>query len=129
MYFGGMCGENMHAMDQALTDEINKNFGSFALWKRNFMQTGTIPGVGFVAFVRDRKNGNLINVWINEFNIGELIGTDILLVMDMWEHSYIAEFGLDLNKYMLTYLENVNWSVVSKYYNDSVHGRSNLFQV
>jgi Fe-Mn family superoxide dismutase len=125
LYFGVMCGENMNKMDHNLENDINKYFGSFAKWKSNFIETGTIPGVGFVALCRDRTTGMLINNWINEFNIGELIGTDIILVMDMWEHAYIAEFGLDLKKYSDTYLSNVNWSVVSNLYNDSVHGKSN----
>ena len=63
--------------------------------------------------------------WINEFNIGEIIGADILLVMDMWEHAYISEFGLNLNKYSNTFLNNVNWSVVSRMYNDSVNNKAN----
>jgi len=44
---------------------------------------------------------------------------DILLVMDMWEHAYIAEFGLDLKKYANTFLSNVNWSIVSKYWKNN----------
>lgn len=116
MYFGVMCGENMDKMDEDLKKAINNSFGSFALWKKNFMETGTIPGVGFVALCRDKKTGNLMNLWINEFNIGELVGVDLLLVMDMWEHAFLCEFGLDLKKYQTTFLNNVNWSVVSQYY-------------
>ena len=46
--------------------------------------------------------------------------------MDMWEHAYIAEFGLDLLKYSNTFLTNVNWSIVSKLYKDSVHNKTSL---
>jgi Fe-Mn family superoxide dismutase len=119
MYFGVMCGDNMNKMDPKLTEAINKSFGSFDNWKKNFIETGTIPGVGFVALCRDRNTDNLFNVWINEFNIGELILVDILLVMDMWEHAYIAEFGLDIKKYANTFLSNVNWSIVSKYWKNN----------
>jgi Fe-Mn family superoxide dismutase len=104
-----------------LLQDINTYFGSFKAWKKNFISTGTIPGVGFVVFCRDRNSGLLFNTWINEFNIGEIIGVDILLAMDMWEHAYIAEFGLDLNKYSNTFLNNVNWSIVSSLYNKSIN--------
>lgn len=120
MYFGVMCGEDMDKMDEGLKNAIINSFGSFALWKKNFMETGTIPGVGFVALCRDKKLGNLMNIWINEFNIGELIDVDLLLVMDMWEHAFLCEFGLDLKKYHETFLNNVNWSVVSQYYSKSL---------
>jgi Fe-Mn family superoxide dismutase len=126
LYFGVMAGENMNLMDPNLVKDINQYFGSFKAWENNFIATGTIPGVGFVALCRDRNSGLLFNTWINEFNIGEIIGADIILVMDMWEHAYIAEFGLDLNKYAKTFLNNVNWSVVSKLYNDSVNNKSSL---
>ena len=122
LYFGVMCGENMDKMDPELLKDINKYFGSFDKWKKNFIKTGMIPGVGFAVLCRDKTNGLLFNTWINEFNIGEIIGADPLLVMDMWEHAYISEFGLDLNKYTNTFLNNVNWSVVSTLYNDSVNG-------
>lgn len=120
LYWGVMCGENMDKMDSNLEKDINANFGSFNAWKSNFIQTGTIPGVGFAVLCRDKISGMLFNTWINEFNIGEIIGVDILLVMDMWEHAYIAQFGLDLTKYANVFLSNVNWSVVSKFYIDSV---------
>jgi Fe-Mn family superoxide dismutase len=120
LYWGVMCGENMDKMDSNLEKDINANFGSFNAWKANFIQTGTIPGVGFAVLCRDKISGMLFNTWINEFNIGEIIGVDILLVMDMWEHAYIAQFGLDLTKYANVFLSNVNWSVVSKFYIDSV---------
>jgi len=123
MYFGVMCGENMDKMNPNLSKAINECFGSFATWKKNFIETGTIPGVGFVALCRDRETNKVFNVWINEFNIGELINVDILLVMDMWEHAYIAEFGLDINKYAETFLSNVNWSVVSAYWQKSVNNQ------
>jgi Fe-Mn family superoxide dismutase len=120
LYFGVMCGENMDKIDTKLSYDIDKYFGSFKSWETNFITTGTIPGVGFVALCRDKKSGLLFNTWINEFNTGEIIGVDIILVMDMWEHAYISKFGLDLNKYAKTFLNNVNWSVVSKLYNESI---------
>ena len=113
LYFGVMCGENMNKMSPELSEALNNNFGSFEKWKKNFMSTGDVPGVGFACLMRDRQNNKLYNTWINEFNIGELIEVDILLVMDMWEHAYLCEFGLNLKKYQETFLKNVNWSVVS----------------
>lgn len=124
LYFGVMCGENMDKIDDKLLKDIITNFGSYEKWKKNFIETAHIPGVGFVVLCRDKTTGMLINNWISDFDIGELIGTDILLVMDLWEHAYIAEFDLDVTKYAETYLKNVNWSVVSKLYNDSLKNTS-----
>jgi Fe-Mn family superoxide dismutase len=119
-YFGGMCGENMDDMDSDLLKDIEKYYGSFEKWKSKFIDTGKIPGVGFVVFCRDKLNGNLMNIWITDFDTGSLINTDILLVMDLWEHAYISEFGLNIEDYMETYIKNVNWSVVSKLYKNAL---------
>ena len=127
LYFGVMAGENMDKMDEKFLEDINKNFGSFESWKTDFIKdVGNIPGVGFVVLCRDKTSGRMFNNWIIEFQNGELIGVDPILVMDMWEHAYIAEFGLDLKKYKETFLSNVNWSVVSKCWLDSVNGVKNF---
>ena len=119
LYFGVMCGDNMEKKDNELVKAIEQSFGSFNKWKANFMATGNIPGVGFVALLRDKVNGKMHNTWINEFNVGELIGVDILLVMDMWEHAFLCQFGLDTKKYQETFLNNVNWSIVSERFKNS----------
>lgn len=116
LYFGVLKKDtkNKNKKSDKLTKAINNSFGSFDAWKKDFCKTGTIPGVGFVCLVKDRTTNKLLNVWVNEFNIGELIDTDILLVMDMWEHAFLCEFGLDIAKYQETFLNNVNWHTVSK---------------
>jgi Fe-Mn family superoxide dismutase len=118
-YFGVMCGENMDHKSKELMDSIKEHFGSFEKWKKNFASTGDIPIIGFACLVRDKENGKLYNIWIDQFNIGELIGVDVLLAMDMWEHAYLCQFGLDVKKYHETFLSNVNWSVVSDRFNKS----------
>lgn len=126
MYFGVMCGENMDQMHADFTADLVKNFGSFNAWKTDFVKdVGNIPGVGFVVLCRDRMSGRLFNNWIIEFQTGELVGVDPILVMDMWEHAYISEFGLNLHKYKEVFLSNVNWSVVSDIWHDSVKGIQN----
>jgi Fe-Mn family superoxide dismutase len=113
LYFEQL-GSGSGRMSDGLADAINSNFGSFDVWRTNFMQTGEIPGVGFVVLLCDDATGRLMNRWINEFNVGELLGTHPLLVMDVWEHAYITQFGLDTKKYMTVFLDNVNWDVVSR---------------
>lgn len=36
-----------------------------------------------------------------------------LLVMDVYEHAYMIDFGIDRNKYMDRFIENINWAVVN----------------
>jgi superoxide dismutase, Fe-Mn family len=36
--------------------------------------------------------------------------------MDVWEHAYITEYGLDRMGYIDAFLQNVNWDIVTNRY-------------
>ena len=95
---------------QAIVD----SFGSYEAWERNFRSTGLIRGIGWVILYRDPQEGRLYNVWINEHDLGHLAGGELILVMDVWEHAYITQFGLDRATYIDTFIKNINWNFVSK---------------
>ncbi len=97
-----------------------KDFGSFEAWKKNFVSTGLIRGIGWVILYRDPQTGRLFNVWINEHDVGHLAGGDPLLIMDVFEHAYITQYGLDRGKYIGAFFDNIDWAKVAKRYNDSV---------
>ncbi len=98
--------------------EITKQYGSFEAWKRDFVATGAIRGIGWAILYFDPTTKGLINVWINEHNVGGLAGGKILLVMDVFEHAYITQFGLNRGEYMQTFLNHINWPVVYKRYEE-----------
>jgi Fe-Mn family superoxide dismutase len=100
-------------MPENVKSELIKSFGSVDNWTEDFKKSGEIVDIGFVALVRDRKNNKLMNIFITEFEVGDFIEVDYLLVMDVWEHAYITQFGLDINKYINVFLKNINWSIVN----------------
>lgn len=100
-------------MPKNIKNELIKYFGSVDNWVKKFKNTGEIVDIGFAALVRDRKNGRLMNIFITEFEVGDFIEVDYLLVMDVWEHAYITQFGLDIKKYIDVFLQNINWEIVS----------------
>ena len=69
---------------------------------------------------RDPQTGRLINVWINEHDLGHLAGGSPLLVLDVFEHAYITQYGLDRAKYINAFFDNIEWAKVAKRYNDAV---------
>ena len=95
---------------------MQNDFGSYDQWKTDFISTGLMRGIGWVVSYIDPKNGRLINEWINEHNVGHLAGGTPILIMDVWEHAFITQFGLDRNKYIEVFFNNINWKVASKRY-------------
>lgn len=119
-YFDNLGGGKQELdKNSVLFMRILKDFGSYEQWKKDFISTGMIRGIGWVILYRDPANGRLINVWINEHDLGHLAGGDPLLVMDVFEHAYITQYGLDRGKYIDAFFENIRWDLVAKRYNDA----------
>jgi Fe-Mn family superoxide dismutase len=126
LYFSNLGGRSGPGEKMSIYQAIEKQFGSFDLWKRDFLATGAIRGIGWVILIRDPKEDRLINLWINEHDLGHLAGCEPLLVMDVWEHAYLTEYGLDRKKYMEVFLEKVNWDVVQERFSQSLKPNKTL---
>jgi Fe-Mn family superoxide dismutase len=102
--------------DDPLMKKIVADFGSYDTWKDDFVATGAMRGIGWAILYREPKMGRLVNTWINEHDLGNLAGGTPLLVMDVFEHAYITQFGLDRAQYIKVYFNNIDWKVVSERY-------------
>lgn len=71
-------------------------------------------GIGWVILYFDPQAKRLFNVWINEHNLGHLAGGIPLLVMDVFEHAYMLDYGTNKAEYIKTFFENIDWSEVEK---------------
>ncbi|ENK1245049.1 hypothetical protein K8O96_07235 [Clostridium sporogenes] len=54
-----------------------------------------------------------------------------LLIMDVYEHAYFIDFGMDKKKYMDAFFQNINWNLVNNrlnmYYNLINSLNNNIF--
>lgn len=114
LYFENLGGTKPLERKSHLHQKLEQDFGSFEAWQQNFMATGLIRGIGWVILYQDPIDGFLHNIWIDEHNINHIPGGKPILVMDVWEHAYITEYGLDRSKYIEAFFNNVDWDVVSK---------------
>jgi Fe-Mn family superoxide dismutase len=112
-YFENLGARTLLAKEHPLFTKIETDFGSFDAWKADFISTGLMRGIGWVVTYVDPKDGRLVNVWINEHDVGHLAGGSPLLVMDVFEHAYITQFGLDRAQYIDQFWANIDWKTVS----------------
>lgn len=115
-YFENLGGSETLNPKDPLYAKIEADFGSFDNWKDDFVATGLIRGIGWVVTYVDPKQGRLINEWINEHDLGHLSGAKPLIIMDVFEHAYITEYGLDRAKYIDVFMKLLNWKKVSERY-------------
>lgn len=114
LYFENLGGKGLLSPKTALYRKIVESFGSFEKWQQNFFATGMIRGVGWVILTQDPIDDKLYNVWVDEHNINLLAGGKPLLIMDVWEHAYLTEYGLNRGGYIEAFYKNIDWGVVEK---------------
>jgi Fe-Mn family superoxide dismutase len=95
-----------------LAKKLAENFGSYEDWERDFKGTGMMRGIGWVILYQDNVSGKLFNQWINEHDVGHPAGCVPILVMDVFEHAFITDYGLKRADYIEAFFKNINWAVV-----------------
>lgn len=125
-YFENLGGTRQLDKRDPLYLKIQQDFGSYDHWKADFIATGLIRGIGWVVTYIDPKNKKLVNEWINEHDLGHLSGGTPLLIMDVFEHAYITQFGLDRSKYIDVFFKNINWDAVSKRFTTSPYAEKSF---
>jgi Fe-Mn family superoxide dismutase len=113
-YFANLGGNGEVDDESHLAERIEANFGSLALWQADFRATGMMRGIGWAVLYRDNATGRLINFWINEHDAGHPSGGSALLVMDVWEHAYMLDYGLDRKDYIDAFFRNLDWTIVDQ---------------
>ena len=119
LYFGNLGGKSPLDPKSLLYRAIASEYGDFDKRKQDFIATGTIRGIGWALLYFDPEQGKLINVWINEHDTGHLVSGRPILLMDVFEHAYMPQFGLDKAKYIDAFFDNIDWNIAAKRYSDA----------
>ncbi len=117
-YFGNMKkgGSPLNPASE-LPKKISADFGSYDAWLKDFKSTGTMRGIGWVILTYDAAGNRLFNTWINEHDLGFLAGTRPILIMDVFEHAFMIDYGLKRADYIESFFKAVDWSEAEKRFN------------
>jgi len=92
--------------------KLAASFGSLDAWEKDFRATGALRGIGWTALYQDNISGRLCNYWINEHDEGHPAGCMPILVMDVFEHAFLLDYGLKRADYIEAFFKNIDWSAV-----------------
>jgi Fe-Mn family superoxide dismutase len=114
VYFSSLeDGAQAISADSPLSAQIAKDFGSFDTWLTSFKALALTRGIGWAMLYWDRKDKCLLNAWVEEQHLGQLQDCALILALDMWEHSYVADYQPSGKKnYVEDFFLNLNWSKV-----------------
>ncbi|MBL8024523.1 MAG: superoxide dismutase [Elusimicrobia bacterium] len=130
-YFGALKKGSELAPTSPLMTKLSEDFKGFERWKKQFIQIGKFRGVGWVVLSYDPLLKRLNNFWISDHEVGNVAGFVPILVMDVWEHAYILDFGalaaagVGRSAYIEAYFKNVNWSVIEERMTNALTLKSN----
>ena len=111
-YLDNLGGKGSLDKSGKLGRKMAQDFGSYEDWEKDFKGTGTIRGIGWAILYQDNVTGRLLNCWINEHETGHPAGCAPILVMDVFEHAFITDYGLKRADYIEAFFKNINWAIV-----------------
>jgi Fe-Mn family superoxide dismutase len=98
-----------------LKKAIEGEWGSFESWLARFMAVGMTRGIGWAILYYDREASRLLNAWVEEQHLGQLNSLEPVLMLDMWEHSYIYDYPTsEKKKYIEAFFANLNWATIEQ---------------
>jgi Fe-Mn family superoxide dismutase len=111
-YFENLGGKTPIDKNGKLAKKMAEAFGSYEAWEKDFKTTGAMRGIGWVILYQDAQSGKLINFWINEHDVSHPAGCNPLLIMDVFEHAFMIDYGLKKAEYIGAFFKNINWKAV-----------------
>lgn len=87
----------------------------FDAWLARFKSVALTRGIGWAMLSYDKTTDKLLTHWVDEQHLGHLVSTTPVLALDMWEHSFVADYQPSGKKdYINDYFENLNWNIIEE---------------
>lgn len=100
-----------------LMKAISAQWESFEAFLAQFKGIALTRGIGWAVLYFDPKEKALTTAWVEEQHLGHLVGLIPVLMLDMWEHSFVADYQPSGKKqYVEDFFSNLNWSVIEENY-------------
>src|SRR3989344_3228263 len=96
---------------------IEKDFGSHDIWKEDMVATG-LSARGWAVLAYDFKDNRLHNYGADAHNVGAVWGAIPLIVLDVYEHAYFMDYGVNRKDYISSFFKNLNWDFANKIIKD-----------
>ena len=120
LYFELMTPNSTGKPSGKLADAINRDFGSFENFKKQFSDAGAKQfGSGWAWLVSDSSGKLKVGSTANQDNPlmpGMFISGNPILAMDVWEHAYYLKYQNKRADYIDAFFNVIDWNVASDYY-------------
>ena len=118
LYFDSMREPVGQEPEGALSEAIERDFGSYRQWKEKMKQAAAGKfGSGWAWLVADKK-GALSIVQTSNQDVPDLEEYTPILLVDVWEHAYYLQYQNRRADYLDGWFELINWRKAGKRYEE-----------
>lgn len=102
----------------SLETAIKETWGDVDAFLATFKALALTRGIGWAMLSRD-TDGKLFMHWVDEQHLGQLQDTTPVIALDMWEHSFVADYQPSGKKqYVEDFFTNLNWKVAEQFFTE-----------
>ncbi len=96
-----------------LVQMIERDFGSLENWKIDMVATG-LAARGWAILAFDFKDNRLHNYGSDAHNVGAVWGAVPVIVLDVYEHAYFMDYGINRKDYIDSFFKNLDWDFANR---------------
>jgi superoxide dismutase, Fe-Mn family len=112
LYFGHLNSKSSKPGD-AMGNLIERDFGSFENWSEDLAKTG-IAARGWVWTAFDWDSKTIFNFLGDAHDAFPLWNATPLVALDVYEHAYMIDYGVNRADYIKTFLSSLDWEVIEQ---------------
>lgn len=112
LYFANLTAENS-PIGKRVSHLLERHWGGFDNWKAAFIASANTAR-GWCILAYEQRTQSCKNIVLDSHDDGLICGAYPLLVLDMYEHAYVADYGTDKAGYIEKFINNVPWGVVER---------------
>jgi Fe-Mn family superoxide dismutase len=111
-YFGNLGGQGGEASGdiRAALDERFGNFGKFS----DYLKAAGKSMRGWVILGYNTRIGRVETFGLDLHNVFSPANVIPILVLDVYEHAYMVDYGIDRAKYLDAFMQNIDWDIANK---------------
>ena len=116
LYFENLTGNN-NRIQGPIERVIVETFGSYNIFKDKFKCIG-MSMRGWVLLCYDKYNNEFYIYGQDSHDCGVMLYAEPLIVLDVYEHAYMIDFGTNRNIYIDAFFQNLDFNVVNRRLNN-----------
>jgi Fe-Mn family superoxide dismutase len=101
-------------MDSSAYIELQREFGTFEDWQKDFMACALTCGNGWAVCGYNMFLKKYVNTIVSNNSQDVMIGFYPIVVLDCHEHAYCKDYLTDKKSYIVSQMREINWNIVEE---------------